>query len=61
MRDAVKREPTNPVQKKLFPTFPRVEDADVTRPAMRSLQDRVAGWRTTWVAENRAYLEAKGK
>ena len=61
MREATKREPRSPVERKVFPTFPRVEDADVTRPAMRAIQDRVAAWRSAWAAENRADLEAKGK
>jgi len=56
MRDAVRRTPRDPVEKKIFPTFPSVPDAEVTRASMRSIQDRVVAWMTTWVTERRAWL-----
>ena len=44
MREAVSREPQDSAERKVFPLFPAVADADVTRPNMRSIQDRVAAW-----------------
>lgn len=59
MRDAVRRAPRDSAESKAFPLFPSVPDAEVTRPAMRSLQDRVAQWWTTYIAERRALRQAK--
>ncbi len=59
MRDAVRREGRDPVEKKVFPKFPAVPDAEVTRPAMRSLQERVAAWWADWIAERRAFQRTR--
>lgn len=59
MREAVRRAPRDPVEKKVFPAFPSVPDAEVTRASMRSLQDRVATWMASWVAERRAWLRLR--
>lgn len=60
MRDAVSRPPADPVEKKVFPRFPVVETAAVTRAEMSTIQRRTEAWWTDWVAERRAYLKAKG-
>jgi tetratricopeptide (TPR) repeat protein len=60
MRTAVARPPRDPVERKVFPRFPVVPDADVTRASMRTIQDRVRAWWGEWVAERRAFLGAKG-
>jgi HEAT repeat protein len=60
MRKAVQRPPRDPVERKVFPRFPAVPDAEVTRAGMRGIQERVRGWWDEWVAERRAYLKAKG-
>ncbi len=59
MRDAVRREGRNAVEKKVFPKFPSVPDAEVTRASMRTLQERVAAWTADWAAERRAYQKAR--
>jgi tetratricopeptide (TPR) repeat protein len=60
LRGAVSRPGNDTIQKKLFPNFPRVEDAEVTRANMRTLQQRVSAWWSEWVAERRALLKARG-
>jgi tetratricopeptide (TPR) repeat protein len=60
MRKAVQRPPRDPVERKVFPRFPVVADAEVTRAGMRALQERVRAWWDEWIAERRAYLKAKG-
>lgn len=62
MRDVVARgaSSTNPVERKVFPQFPSVPDAEVTRASMRALQERVAAWWSVWVAERRASIQ-KGR
>ena len=60
MRDAIGRAPRDPVEKKVFPLFPNLPDAEVTRASMRSIQDRVAAWMSGWVAERRAWLALRG-
>ena len=59
MRDAVRREGRDPVEKKVFPKFPAVPDAEVTRASMRTLQERVAAWWADWIAERRAFQKAR--
>ncbi|HVG94765.1 MAG TPA: tetratricopeptide repeat protein [Planctomycetota bacterium] len=60
MRTAVSRPPRDPVERKVFPKFPSVPDADVTRASMKTIQDRVKSWWGEWVAERRAFIRAKG-
>lgn len=61
MRDVVARGGVTDVEKRVFPAFPSVSDADVTRAGMRALQDRTAAWWGRWVAERRAGLPPRSK
>ncbi len=46
MREALGRAPRDPVEKKVFPLFPSVPDAEVTRASMRSSRTgSPRGWR----------------
>ncbi len=60
MREAVRREGRDAVEKKVFPRFPSVPDAEVTRASMRTLQERVGAWWADWIAERRALQKARG-
>jgi hypothetical protein len=51
----------DPVSVKMLPRFPRFSDEQVTRPNMRTIQDRVREWWTEWLAERRALLKAAGR
>src|SRR5207244_11717554 len=45
MRDAVARDALRgPAEKKAFPRFPSVPDAEVSRASMHTLQERVDPW-----------------
>jgi cytochrome c-type biogenesis protein CcmH/NrfG len=59
LRAGVAREPSTPFQKKVFPRFPRVADAEVTRANMAALQRRVSDWWAEWIAERQALLRAR--
>ena len=59
--EAIARAPRDSAEKKAFPQFPAVPDAEVTRESMRSIQQRVANWWSILMAERRALLQAKGK
>ncbi len=56
LRDSVAEAPSNPLERKTFPRFPRVPDAELTRPGMRAVQDRVLAWWNDWLAERAAWL-----
>ena len=56
LRDSVAEAPSNPLERKTFPRFPRVPDAELTRPGMRAAQDRVLAWWNDWLAERAAWL-----
>lgn len=60
MRDVVARGGVTEVEKRVFPRFPSVPDAEVTRAAMRTLQTRTSDWWKQWVEERRAALQ-RGK
>ena len=60
LRTAVAREPRDPVERKLFPRFPRHDDAFLTPAAIPTLQDEVGVWWKEYLVERRALLKARG-
>jgi Flp pilus assembly protein TadD len=63
LRNAAARPPPkdDPLAVKMMPRFPRVPDAEVTRPSMRTIQDRVRAWWTEWLTERRALYRSSGR
>jgi tetratricopeptide (TPR) repeat protein len=59
LRGTLSRPPEDAFERKVFPRFPRVPDAEVTRANLRSIQERVAKWWEEWIAERRAVLQAR--
>jgi hypothetical protein len=59
MRTSVARPPLDPAERKAFPRFPAVPDAEVTRAGMRSIQQREMAWWQEYSAERLALIRAE--
>jgi hypothetical protein len=60
LRRVAGRPASDPVSTKMLPLFPRFDDGAVTRPNMRTIQERVGRWWNEWQAERRALIKAGG-